>query len=171
MHLRAFVSVHMLFPLPGLPSSSHPPNESPLIVQALPAQCGFPWSAQAFKPLMTLHGINRAMLAHLWFKHIPLTPPMALHYFACVSLIFSILWVPGWQKLCFIHLWTLNKCTGVMIFFFSPLLNNSSDYRKQTLKGIVSLRWGKKSPWLPTSKIHENMTKKKEMLSNKLRLS
>ena len=40
MHLKAFVSVHMLFPLPGLPSSSHPPNESPLIVQALPALWG-----------------------------------------------------------------------------------------------------------------------------------
>lgn len=165
-----------MFPLPGLPSSSHPPNESPLIFQALPALCGFPWSVQASKPLMTLHGMNRAMLAHLWFKRVLLTPLMALAslYFTNLHVSLSSFlyceFLDGRNCDLFISGHSVNVLE-LTLFFFSPLLNNSSDYQKQTLKGIVSLRWGEKSPWLPTSKIHENMTKKKETLSNKLRMS
>lgn len=40
--VKAFVFVHMLFPLPRLPSPSHSPGESLLILQDPPALCGFP---------------------------------------------------------------------------------------------------------------------------------
>lgn len=72
---------------------------------------------EAFPVLpMMLHGINRARLAHLWSKRIPLTPP-TWHLLDCSSCVFvpsfcpsSIPGVPWWQKLRNIHLWALNRC-------------------------------------------------------------